>query len=138
MSEKLSASELGTLICDKLGVEYHAGDGHCTVDGIDVDEYMQLDMKSLEYKGYKTIPNISILDGVYYGNIAGIKDMITYQSDTVEGITEAFHLCVDDYLDFCKEIGKEPEKPCVSWSQNGEYWTMRFTSTYYEEELCYN
>ena len=114
MSEKLSASELGTLICDKLGVEYHAGDGHCTVDGIDVGEYMQLDMEPLEYKGYKTIPNISILDGVYYGNIAGIKDMITYQSDTVEGITEAFHLCVDDYLDFCKEIGKEPEKPCIS------------------------
>ena len=75
---------------------------------------MQLDMESLEYKGYKTIPNISILDGVYYGNIAGIKDMIMYQSDTVEGITEAFHSCVDDYLDFCKEIGKEPEKPCIS------------------------
>lgn len=75
---------------------------------------MQLDMESLEYKGYKTIPNISILDGVYYGNIAGIKDMIMYQSDTVEGINEAFHLCVDDYLDFCKEIGKEPEKPCIS------------------------
>lgn len=75
---------------------------------------MQLDMESLEYKGYKTISNISILDGVYYGNIAGIKDMIMYQSDTVEGITEAFHSCVDDYLNFCKEIGKEPEKPCIS------------------------
>ena len=95
-------------------------------------------MEPLEYKGYKTIPNISILDGVYYGNIAGIKDMITYQSDTVEGITEAFHSCVDDYLDFCKEIGKEPEKPCISWSQDRECWTMLFTSTYYEEELCYN
>ena len=110
MSERLSASELGTLICDKLGVEYHAGDGHCTVDGIDVDEYMQLDIESLEYKGYKTIPNISILDGVYYGNIAGIKDMITYQSDTVEGITEAFHLCVDDYLDFLQRNWKRTRK----------------------------
>lgn len=113
MSEKLSASELGIRICDKMGIKHHAGDGRCTVDVIDVDEYMQLDIEPLEYKGYKTTPNISILDGVYYGSIAGIKDMITYQSDTVEGITEAFHSCVDDHLDFCKEIGKEPEKPEV-------------------------
>ena len=113
MSEKLSASELGIRICDKLGVEYHAGDGRCTVDGIDVDEYLELDVEPPEYKGYRTIPKISILDGVFYGKIAAIKDLVTWQSDTAEGITEEFHSCVDDYLDFCKEIGKEPEKPEV-------------------------
>lgn len=49
----------------------------------------------------------------FYGKIVAIKDLVTWQSDTVEGITKEFHSCVDDYLDFCKEIGKEPEKPEV-------------------------
>lgn len=113
IGEMKSASEIAAEICEELGIAYRNGYGCWTVDGIEIDEYLRLGIEPLEYKGYKTIPKLSILDGVYYGSIAGIKDMITYQSDTVEGIRKEFHSCVDDYLDFCKEIGKEPEKPNV-------------------------
>lgn len=81
--------------------------------GIEIDEFLRLGIEPPEYKGYRTIPKLSVLDAVFYGEIAAIKDLVTWQSDTVEGITKEFHSCVDDYLDFCKEIGKEPEKPEV-------------------------
>lgn len=111
--QKLSASDVALEICNKLGIECHDGTGCCTVNGIEIDEFMRLSIEPLEYKGYKTIPKLSVLDAVFYGEIAAIKDLVTWQSDTVEGITKEFHSCVDDYLDFCKEIGKEPEKPEV-------------------------
>nr|DAJ47801.1 MAG TPA: putative nuclease [Caudoviricetes sp.] len=114
MNEESSVSDVALEICNKLGIECCNGNGCCTVDGIEIDECLRLGIEALEYKGYKTIPKLSILDGVYFGSIAEIKDMCTYQSDTVEGIVNAFHDCVDDYLDFCKEIGKEPEKPDFS------------------------
>lgn len=113
MNKKLSASDVALEICNKLGIECHNDAGCCAVNGIDIDEFLRLSIEPLEYKGYRTIPKISILDEVYYGKIAAIKDLVTWQSDTVEGITKEFHSCVDDYLDFCKEIGKEPEKPEV-------------------------
>lgn len=113
MNKKLSASEVAGEICTKMGIKVSAGDGGFTVDDVEFDEYLELDVEPPEYKGYRTIPKISILDGVFYGKIAAIKDLVTWQSDTVEGITKEFHSCVDDYLDFCKEIGKEPEKPEV-------------------------
>ena len=113
MNEKSSVSDVALEICNKLGIECCTGNGCCMVDGIEIDECLRLDIEPLEYKGYRTIPKISILDEVFYGEITGIKDLVTWQSDTVEGITKEFHSCVDDYLDFCKEIGKEPEKPEV-------------------------
>ena len=111
IDEIKSASEVATEICDSLGIMYHNGYGCCTVEGIENDESLCLAIKPLEYKGYTTIPALSLLDCVYYGKIAGIGDLITWQSDTIEGITEEFHSCVDNYLEFCKMIGKEPEKP---------------------------
>ena len=113
MNKKSSASDVALAICNELGIECRNGTGCCTVNGIEIDEFLRLSTEPLEYKGYKTIPKLSVLDAVFYGEIAAIKDLVTWQSDTVEGIAKEFHSCVDDYLDFCKEIGKEPEKPEV-------------------------
>lgn len=113
MNKKLSVSEVAVELCTKIGIKVYTGDGGFTINGVEFNEYLELDAEPPEYKGYRTIPKISILDGVFYGKIAAIKDLVTWQSDTVEGITKEFHSCVDDYLDFCKEIGKEPEKPEV-------------------------
>lgn len=113
MNKKSSVSDVALEICNKLGIECHNGTGCCTVNGIEIDEFLRLSTEPLEYNGYKTIPKLSVLDAVFYGEIVAIKDLVTWQSDTIEGITKEFHSCVDDYLDFCKEIGKEPEKPEV-------------------------
>ena len=41
----------------------------------------------------------------------GIKDLVNFESETVEGIIKEFHSAVDDYLVFCEEVGKFPDMP---------------------------
>ncbi|MBQ7737318.1 MAG: type II toxin-antitoxin system HicB family antitoxin [Oscillospiraceae bacterium] len=68
------------------------------------------DMNLLEYKGYHTRVECSIEDGVLFGKIEGIRDLVTFECDTIAEAEGRFHAAVDDYLAFCADIGKEPEK----------------------------
>ena len=45
----------------------------------------------------------------YKGYYAYVK--IDFESDSTAGIVKEFHSAVDDYLEFCAEIGKTPAKP---------------------------
>lgn len=66
----------------------------------------------LEYKGYHTKIEIGFEDGIFYGQIEGIRDFVNFMSDVNEGIPgiiREFHSAVDDYIDFCHEVGKQPE-----------------------------
>ncbi len=65
---------------------------------------------TLQYKGYFTNIAFSVEDKVLHGKIEGIDDLVTFESDSILDIEEEFHNAVDDYLDFCKEVGKEPTK----------------------------
>jgi len=65
----------------------------------------------LEYKGYYTHVEIDFEDHVLYGQIEDIRDYVDFISENVEGIEREFHSAVDDYLEFCKEHGKEPDRP---------------------------
>ena len=66
--------------------------------------------KLLEYKGYHSKIEFDHDNYVLYGKIEGIDDLIIFESSDVSKIEEEFHLAVDDYLEFCEEVGKEPEK----------------------------
>jgi predicted HicB family RNase H-like nuclease len=50
-------------------------------------------------------------DQVFHGKVIGIKDLISFEGDSVKTLTEDFHNAVDEYIDFCKKSGKQPEKP---------------------------
>jgi predicted HicB family RNase H-like nuclease len=65
----------------------------------------------MEYKGYKGLPQIDEESGSLYGHVAGLRDVITFQGDTFAELTQSFHDSVDEYLDFCKSLGRNPEKP---------------------------
>jgi len=67
-------------------------------------------MNKLVYKGYRTKIEFSSADHVLYGKAEGINDLITFESDSADEIEKEFHNAVDDYLEFCKEVGKEPDK----------------------------
>jgi predicted HicB family RNase H-like nuclease len=43
---------------------------------------------------------------------AGLPVSVTvgFHADTVEGLREAFHEAVEDYIETCAQIGKEPQK----------------------------
>lgn len=64
----------------------------------------------LRYKGYSARPEYSAEDQVFYGRILGISDMVDFQSENAKELENEFHNAVDDYLEFCAEIGKKPEK----------------------------
>ena len=64
----------------------------------------------LHYKGYSARPEYSASDHIFYGTILGISDMVDFQSENAKDLEGEFHKAVDDYLEFCKEIGKEPQK----------------------------
>jgi len=68
-------------------------------------------MEILNYKGYAGDIEIDSDANVLYGRVLDIRDLVTFEGETVEEIKQAFKDSVDDYLEFCAELGKEPDKP---------------------------
>ena len=67
---------------------------------------------TLFYKGYQGSVEYSAEDGVLYGEIEGIRDLVTFESASVDEIEQAFRDSVDEYLLFCAQAGKPPETDC--------------------------
>jgi predicted HicB family RNase H-like nuclease len=65
---------------------------------------------AMTYKGYSARVDYDDEDGIFTGRIAGIRDGVGFHADTVEGLREAFREAVEDYLETCAKIGKEPQK----------------------------
>ncbi|KGB81940.1 HicB [Rhodovulum sp. NI22] len=65
----------------------------------------------MNYKGYSARIEYDDEDGILFGQIAGIRDGVGFHADNVEELKVAFHEAVDDYLDTCAKVGKEPQKP---------------------------
>lgn len=69
MNKKLSESDVALEICNKLGIECCNGNGCCMIDGIEISKCME----PIEYKGYKTIPKLSVLDAVFMEKLPLLK-----------------------------------------------------------------
>ena len=65
----------------------------------------------LHYKNYIGSVEFSEEDAVFHGKVIGIKSLISFEGDSVNSITEDFHNAVDEYLEFCLQNDKQPEKP---------------------------
>ena len=65
----------------------------------------------LTYKGYYSTVEYDAVDKVLYGKIQFIDDLITFESENSSEIEREFQCAVDDYIETCAEIGKEPQKP---------------------------
>lgn len=64
----------------------------------------------MEYKGYHAKYEVDEESNMLVGKILGISDLVTFESEDVAGLKEEFESAVDDYLEFCREVGKEPDK----------------------------
>lgn len=69
----------------------------------------------LEYKGYVGQVEFDSDTGRFHGEVVNIRDVITFQATTVDGLPKAFRESIDDYLEFCAARTEEPEKPL--WGQ---------------------
>jgi predicted HicB family RNase H-like nuclease len=63
------------------------------------------------YKGYAAAFEVDAEAGIIFGRVIGLRDVITFQGETVAEATQAFRDSVDVYLEFCEERRKAPEKP---------------------------
>lgn len=63
---------------------------------------------SIHYRGYVGNVEFSEEDMVFHGKVVGVKDLISFEGDSVSDLTEDFHNAVNEYLDFCEQNGKKP------------------------------
>ncbi len=68
-------------------------------------------MKGLNYKGYFAKVKFEAEDHIFVGHIIGIRDVVGFHGESVIELENAFHEAVDNYLEACKELGQEPNKP---------------------------
>jgi predicted HicB family RNase H-like nuclease len=68
-------------------------------------------MTIMHYKGYEAIIEFDENADIFHGEIVNLRDVITFQGASASALKKAFSESVEDYLDFCKERGEEPEKP---------------------------
>ncbi len=61
----------------------------------------------LQYKDFLGSVHFSSDDAVFFGKIEGINDLITFEGKTVDEINKSFKEAVDDYLEICKQEGRE-------------------------------
>lgn len=66
----------------------------------------------MEHKGYLGKVEFDADAGILHGEVVGIRDVVTFQGESVDEVENAFRESVDDYLAFCKERGEQPDKPC--------------------------
>ena len=59
-------------------------------------------MNTLKYKGYIGSVSYSEPDKVFFGQIEGIDDLVTYEGESVQELTSSFHEAVEDYHIFCE------------------------------------
>ena len=64
----------------------------------------------LSYKNYFGSVHYSAIDEIFYGRIIGINDLINFEGSSVKDLKASFEESVEDYLDFCKELEKSPDK----------------------------
>ena len=65
----------------------------------------------LTYRSYSARIEFDADDRIFFGRIAGLRDVVGFHADTVDDLIGAFHEAVDDYLITCAKLGKPPEKP---------------------------
>ena len=65
----------------------------------------------LNYKGYTGVVQFDDDAMIFHGEVIGLRDVITFQGKTPVQIKKEFEISVDGYLDWCQELGQEPEKP---------------------------
>jgi predicted HicB family RNase H-like nuclease len=68
-------------------------------------------MTPMTYKGYAARIEYSDEDGCFVGRVAGIRDIITFDGESVEELRRAFEEAVDFYLTTCAKRGETPQKP---------------------------
>ena len=74
-------------------------------------EYSERQTSTLtDARGYQGSVALAIDRKAYYGRIIGMSDELLYTGKTMPELAADFHRTIDDYLQSCRDIGRDPEK----------------------------
>lgn len=65
----------------------------------------------IEYKGYTGVFEFDTSMDAFHGRVVGLRDVVTFQGRSLDELRREMAESVEDYLEFCGEVGKEPERP---------------------------
>ena len=68
-------------------------------------------MNMMTHKGYAARIEYSHEDACFVGHITGIKDIVGFHGESVAELRDAFEEAVDDYLETCDSLNRQPSKP---------------------------
>jgi predicted HicB family RNase H-like nuclease len=68
-------------------------------------------MTTMHHDGYEAIVSYDDDAGLFHGEIANLRDVVTFQGRSVDELKAAFAESITDYLEFCRSRGEAPDKP---------------------------
>ena len=66
----------------------------------------------MAYKGYLAHMAFDEQANLFHGEAINIRDVMTFQGQSVDELRQAFADSVEDDLSFCAERGEAPDQPC--------------------------
>ena len=66
--------------------------------------------RMMEYKGYHATIEYDAEDSIFVGEVFGIADSLNFHGKSVDELRQMFEQSIENYLDLCEKIGKEPDK----------------------------
>ncbi len=67
-------------------------------------------MNTLKYNNFIGTFGYNEDEDILHGKIEGINDLVTFEGKSIDEIKDSFTEAVDDYIELCKEVGKDPLK----------------------------
>ena len=68
-------------------------------------------MTTMTHDGYVATVEYDDEADLFHGEVVNTRDVLTFQGRTVDELKAAFADTIADYLEWCRERGKEPERP---------------------------
>lgn len=68
-------------------------------------------MDILKYNDYEGTAELDMTRGVCRGKVLFISDVVTYESALPVSLQKEFEAAVDDYIETCAALGRNPQKP---------------------------
>jgi len=65
----------------------------------------------IKYKGYSGKAEYDDEAEIFYGEVIGLRDVVTFRGTSVKELQKSFRESIDEYLDFCKRMNKPPDFP---------------------------
>ncbi|HML55992.1 MAG TPA: type II toxin-antitoxin system HicB family antitoxin [Solidesulfovibrio magneticus] len=68
-------------------------------------------MNIMKYKNFIAEFEYDAEAKFFHGRVVNIRDAVTFEGASASELEQALADSVEDYLEFCRDLGREPDKP---------------------------